>query len=116
MDFKLSEEHQAFADSVRRFAEDKLSKGALQRAHSKEFPWDVARMLSEQGLLGITFPEEDGGQGGTLMHAVLAIQEVAMVCPKSGDLVQAGNFGPIRTFAEYASAEQKARYMPDLLA
>lgn len=116
MDFKLSEEHQAFADSVRRFAEDKLSEGALQRAHSKEFPWDVAQMLAEQGLLGITFPEEDGGQGGTLMHAVLAIQEVAMVCPKSGDLVQAGNFGPIRTFAEYASPEQKVRYMPDLLA
>jgi alkylation response protein AidB-like acyl-CoA dehydrogenase len=30
--------------------------------------------------------------------------------------VQAGNFGPIRTFVEYATAEQKARYLPDLLA
>jgi hypothetical protein len=24
-------------------------------------------MLAEQGLLGIAFPEEDGGQGGTLI-------------------------------------------------
>jgi len=49
------------------------------------------------------------------MHAVLAIQEVALVCPKSADIVQAGNFGPIRTFVEYATDEQKARFLPDLL-
>lgn len=116
MNFELSEEHQAFADSVRRFAQGKLAAGALARAHSPEYPWDVARMLAEQGLLGIAFPEDDGGQGGTLMHAVLAIQEVALACPKSADIVQAGNFGPIRTFVEYASPDQKRRYLPDLLA
>ncbi|WP_298235150.1 acyl-CoA dehydrogenase [uncultured Azohydromonas sp.] len=116
MNFELSEEHQAFADSVARFARDKLAAGALERAHSPHFPWETAQLLAEQGLLGIAFPEKDGGQGGTLMHAVLAIQEVALVCPKSADIVQAGNFGPIRTFVEYASAEQKDRFLPDLLA
>jgi hypothetical protein len=116
MNFELSEEHQAFADAVARFARDKLGAGALERAHSPHFPWEAAQMLAEQGLLGIAFPEKDGGQGGTLMHAVLAIQEVALVCPKSADIVQAGNFGPIRTFVEYASAEQKDRFLPDLLA
>lgn len=116
MNFELSEEHQAFADTVRRFARDKLAADALKRAHSSHYPWDTARLLAEQGLLGIAFPEADGGQGGTLMHAVLAIQEVALVCPKSADIVQAGNFGPIRTFVEYASAEQKERFLPDLLA
>lgn len=115
MNFELSEEHQSFADAVRRFAGDKLAAGALERAHSAHFPWDAAQMLAEQGLLGIAFSPEDGGQGGTLMHAVLAIQEVALVCPKSADIVQAGNFGPIRTFVEYASAEQKQRFLPDLL-
>ena len=116
MDFTLSEEHQAFADSVARFAQDKLAAGALERAHASHYPWETAQMLAEQGLLGIAFPEEDGGQGGSLMHAVLAIQQVALVCPKSADIVQAGNFGPIRTFVEYATPEQKARFLPDLLA
>ena len=116
MNFDLSEEHRAFADAVRRFAQDKLAPGALERAHSRQYPWDVAAMLAEQGLLGIAFDEADGGQGGTLMHAVLAIQEVALACPKSADIVQAGNFGPIRTFVEYASADQKARFLPGLLA
>jgi alkylation response protein AidB-like acyl-CoA dehydrogenase len=116
MEFELSEEHRAFADSVARFARDKLAGGALARAHNPGFPWDVARMMAGQGLFGIAFPVEDGGQGGTLMHAVLAIQEVALVCPKSADVVQAGNFGAIRTFVEYATPAQKARFLPDLLA
>jgi alkylation response protein AidB-like acyl-CoA dehydrogenase len=115
MDFHLSEEHQAFADSVRRFARERLADGALARARSPEYPWETAQLLARQGLLGIAFPEEEGGQGGTLMHAVLAIQEVALVCPKSADIVQAGNFGPIRTFVEYATPEQKLRFLPDLL-
>lgn len=116
MDFHLNEEQRAFADSVRRFAKDHLASGALERAHSNDYAWDVSRMLSEQGLLGITIKEEDGGVGGTLMDAVIAIQELALVCPKSADVVQAGNFGAIRTFAEYASPELKQRFLPDLLA
>jgi alkylation response protein AidB-like acyl-CoA dehydrogenase len=116
MDFNLSEEHQAYADSVARFARDKLSAGALARAHSTEYPWETAQLLAKQGLMGIAFPEADGGQGGTLMHAVLAIQQVALVCPKSADIVQVGNFGPMRTFVEYATPEQKARFLPHLLA
>ncbi|WP_416401271.1 acyl-CoA dehydrogenase family protein [Alicycliphilus denitrificans] len=116
MDFTLSEEHQAFADSVARFAQDKLKDGALARAHSPHYPWETAALLAEQGLLGIAFPEEDHGQGGSLMHAVLAIEQVALVCPRSADIVQAGNFGPIRTFVEYATPEQKQRFLPDLLA
>jgi alkylation response protein AidB-like acyl-CoA dehydrogenase len=38
------------------------------------------------------------------------------VCPRSSDVVQFGNFGPIRTFAEYATPAQKAKWLPDLLA
>jgi len=115
LNFELNEEQQSFADAVRRFAHDKLAGGALERAHATHFPWDAAKLVAEQGLMGIAFDEADGGQGGTLMHAVLAIQEVALICPKSADIVQAGNFGPIRTFVEYATAEQKARFLPDLL-
>jgi len=116
VNFELSPDDRAFAESVSRFAQDKLAPGALARAHSTEYPWDAAQLLAKQGLLGIAFDPEDGGQGGTLMHAVLAIQQVALVCPKSADIVQAGNFGPIRTFVEYATPEQKRRFLPDLLA
>src|SRR5512140_2148095 len=116
MDFEFTEEQRAFAESVRRFAQAELAAGALERAQDAAYPWAVAAKIARQGLLGILFSEADGGAGGTLMDAVIAIQEIALVCPKSADIVQAGNFGPIRTFVEYASPEQKRRYLPDLLA
>jgi len=116
MDFNLTEEQALFRDSVRRFAEDHLADGAVARTRIDAFPWDVAAKMAAQGLLGITVPSRDGGLGGTLMDAVIAIEQVALVCPRSADIVQAGNFGAIRTFSEYAAPEQKKRYLPDLLA
>jgi alkylation response protein AidB-like acyl-CoA dehydrogenase len=72
--------------------------------------------MAEQGLMGITIAEADGGQGGALMDAVIAIEQVAAVCPRSSDAIQFGSFGPIRTFAEYGTPEQKARWLPDLIS
>ncbi|MBV8537277.1 MAG: acyl-CoA dehydrogenase [Alphaproteobacteria bacterium] len=116
MDFALPEAQRLLADTVRRFAQDRLADGALKRAHSPRFPFDVAKLAAAQGLLGITLPEADGGQGGTLLDAVIAIEQTALVCPRSADVIQAGNFGPIRTLAEYASPAQKAKFLPALLA
>jgi alkylation response protein AidB-like acyl-CoA dehydrogenase len=76
MDFALSAEQVMFRDSVAAFARKELADGALARAHSAEFPHDVARKMAAAGLLGILLPEEDGGAGGTLMDAVLAIEQI----------------------------------------
>jgi alkylation response protein AidB-like acyl-CoA dehydrogenase len=116
VDFRLTEEQRLFAGSVRAFAERHLRAGALARAHDEQYPWDVAQLMAGQGLLGITVPEEAGGLGGSLMDAVVAIQEVARVCPRSADVVQAGNFGAIRVLAQHATPEQRERYLKPLLA
>jgi len=115
MDFELTEDQSIFRDSVRRFAEDNLASGALERARYPGYPWDVAEMLAAQGLMGVTMAEGDGGQGGTLMDAVLAIEQIALVCPRGSDVFQAGNFGPARTLAEYGTPEQKEKYLKPVL-
>ena len=115
MDFNLTEEQIAFQNSVRSLADKYLKEGNLRRAHDPLFPKDIAKLFSKNGLMGITLPEKDGGQGGKLMDAVLAIEQVALICPWSADVIQAGSFGPIRTFAEYATDYQKEKYLKKLL-
>ncbi len=116
VDFNLDEQQRAFADSVRGFAERHLGDGALERAHAGTYPWDIAKLMAENGLLGITIAEADGGQGGALMDAVIATEAIASVCPRSADVIQFGSFGPIRVLAEYGSDEQKKRILSRLLA
>ena len=115
MDFRPSAEQAQFRDSVRRFAQKHLAAGARERAHAPGYPWDVARLMARLGLLGITIAQADGGQGGKLIDAVIAIEEVAAACPRSADVVQAGNFGPIRVLAEYGSPRQKKLFLQKLL-
>ncbi|MBX3662201.1 MAG: acyl-CoA dehydrogenase [Burkholderiales bacterium] len=116
MDFKFTPEQEQFRDAVRGFAERHLRDGALKRAHQEEHPWDVAKLMAEQGLMGITMKEEDGGQGGSLMDAIIAIETISSVCPRSADVIQAGNFGPVRVLAEYGTPDQKERYLRKILA
>ena len=116
MNFEFTQDQNIFYDSVRKFAENELAADAVARANSDSYPWDVAKKFSKMGLLGITIPENKGGVGGTLMDAILAIQAVAEFCPRSADVIQAGNFGAIRTFAEYASEDQLKQFLPELLA
>ena len=116
MNFDFTEEQTLFAESVRKFARAHLEKDALKRAHEPRFPFDVARLMSAQGMMGITIPEADGGQGVSLMDAVIAIEQTAAVCPRSADVVQFGNFGPIRTFAEYGTDYQKKKWLTECLA
>lgn len=116
MDFALTEDQLALAAATRRFAKDVLAPGAVERTRQPSYPFDIARKLAAQGLLGITIAGADGGQGGTVLEAIIVIQAVAEVCPRSADVIQAANFGAIRTLAEYGSAHLKRKYLGPLLA
>jgi alkylation response protein AidB-like acyl-CoA dehydrogenase len=115
MDFSLTEQQKQFCDVVAAFARKELADGAIARAHAPEFPRDVARKMAGAGLLGITIAEADGGSGGTLMDAVLAIEQVAKFCPRSADAIAEGNFGAIRVLAHFGTEDQKRRYLAPLL-
>ncbi len=113
MDFQLTEEQRALQDSARRLAEDRFADRAFTWT---EFPWENARALAQAGMTGLTLPVEDGGQGASLMDAVLVMEAISQVCPHSGDAVQATNFGAIRQIAAFGSPRVKQEVLPQLLA
>lgn len=113
MDFQLTEEQQLLQESARRLAEDRFADRAFTW---ERFPWENARVLAEAGLTGLTIGVEDGGQGASLMDAVLVMEAISQVCPHSGDAVQATNFGAIRQIAAFGSPRVKQEVLPKLLA
>jgi hypothetical protein len=116
MNFQLTDSQKMFVESVRRFARTHLQEGAIERVRSPDYPWDTAKLIADQQLMGITLPEIDGGLGGTLMDAVLAVEQISLVCPRSADVLHAGNFGPARALSEYGTPEQKKKYLEPTLS
>ena len=113
MDFQLTEEQQALRESARRLPEDRFGPTAFT---GEGFHWAAAQTLAEVGLTGLTIPEEAGGQGASLFDAVLVMEAISQVCPRSGDAVQATNFGAIRQVAEFGGERVRQEVLAELLA
>ena len=113
MDFQLTEEQRILKESVRKLAERHFAEKAF--TWEDEYPWENAKILADNGLMGVRIPVEDGGQGGTLMDAVIAIMEIAKVCPQTADVFQAGNFGAIQQIAFLGNGFLKKEVLPILL-
>lgn len=116
MDFQLTEEQQELQRWARNFAKEKFSEKAFTWHKTGQVPWENAKILAEHGLMGMTLPEEDGGQGRSLIDALIVMEEIAKVCPHTADMFQVGNFGAIRQVAAYGSKEPKKRVLPPILA
>lgn len=81
-------------------------------AERTALPHDEVKRLADLGFLGITTPEEYGGQGGTLLDALIVIEELAKECRPAAFQVFEANVGPIRVIQFFGTEEQKQKYLP----
>ncbi|MGW3614009.1 acyl-CoA dehydrogenase family protein [Micromonospora sp. NPDC005163] len=113
MDFSLTPEQTALQESAWRLAQDKFAPSAFSH---EEFPWENLKALAAAGFTGLTISEKFGGQGASLLDALLVMEAVSQVCPHSGDAVQVTNFGAIRQVATFGSDELRKELLPRLIA
>src|SRR5512139_1818078 len=118
MSFELSPEHEEFRRSVREFAQAEIAPHAAQWDRDHHFPVDVVQQMGKLGLFGLTAPEEYGGAGehGDFTSLCVAIEELGRVDQSMGITLEAAvglGINPILTFG---TEEQKAAWLPDLVA
>jgi alkylation response protein AidB-like acyl-CoA dehydrogenase len=112
----LSEEEQMFRDAVRDFAEQEVRPrvGAMEKAATID-PTLVPKLF-ELGLMGIEIPEQFGGAGGGLFMTAIAVEELSAVDASAAIFVDVQNTLVIEPLLQWASDDQKARYLPKLAA
>ena len=111
MDFRLTPEQTVLQDVAFNLAQDRLSG----LGNSPEGRRAGARILAEAGLTGITLPVSSGGQGGSLMDAIVVMQAAARADTNAGDMVQGTNFGAVRQVEAFGSPELKQEFLPGIL-
>jgi short-chain 2-methylacyl-CoA dehydrogenase len=110
----LTEDEKMFQGSVRKFAREQIRPYVREMDEACQFRKDIIRQFFEMGLMGIEIPEEFGGQGGTFFQAILAVEELSAVDPSAGVIVDVQNTICNNALLKWATAEQKAKYLPRL--
>ena len=83
MDFELSEDQRAFADTARAFAEAELAPHAALWDAESIFPREAIAKAGELGFCGLYAPENAGGLALPRLDATLVFEEMAAVDPST---------------------------------
>lgn len=113
---QLTEDERMFQATVRRFAAEQILPLVRVMDEAQQMDAGLVRQLFELGLMGIAVPEEYGGAGGNFFEAILAIEEISAVDPAVGVLVDVQNTLCVNALVQWATEEQKQRWMPRMAA
>ncbi len=105
--FELSETQKALQQSARKLAQREFAPRAAEIDRLEQYPWDNVERLKQAGFMGMTIPQEYGGQGLGYLDAVLVIEEMAKVCGVTGRIVVEANMGAIGAIMKYGTESQK---------
>lgn len=112
--FDLNEDQKMIRDSVKQFVERVVAPTVSQRDQTKEFPYEIMKLLGEMGLLGIYHKEQYGGAGFDTISFCLAIEEIARWDASLALTVASHSSLGTGHIAIAGNHDQKLKYMPDL--
>lgn len=112
-----TEQHLAFAESIRRFTEKEISPFITEWDEAETFPRELYKKAADIGLLGVGFDENYGGIAGTdAFYTLLASVELAKCA--SGGLAASLLSHTIGTppIHHFARPEIRNEVMPEIIA
>ena len=92
---------------ARELAAGPVAKRAAEVDRTEQYPWDNVELLKDAKLIGMTIPQQYGGQGKGWLDAVLAIEALSSACAVTGRIAVETNMGAISAVMAYGSEEQK---------
>ena len=111
MDLDLSPEHLLLRQTIRDFAATRSKPVVDEHERERRFPADILAMLGPMGLLGIPYPEDEGGAGLDTLAYAIAVEELSRVWGSLGIIVAAHTSlgcGPLHLAG---TPEQKERWL-----
>jgi butyryl-CoA dehydrogenase len=114
MDFELTDEQQLIRDAVREFAETEVTPIAAELDRDHRFPSELLPKLAEMNLMGMPYPEKEGGAGADYVSYVIAIEEISRACASTGIIVSAHTSLATWPIFKFGTQAQKDQYLHDM--
>lgn len=105
--WQLTDDQVKLKDRARELATDVIAPRAAEIDRTEQYPWDNVSALQENGFTGMTVPTELGGQGHSILDAVLVVEEMAKVCGVTGRIAVEANMGAISAVLSYGTDAQR---------
>ena len=116
MDFALDDQTELLQRTVREFARAEVAPAAEHLDATKSFPYEIVAKMAQLGWMGIPFPEEVGGAGGTSLQYAIAVEELTRVDSSVAITLCAHTSLGTQPIYLFGSEEQKAQWLPKLCA
>ena len=109
----FGDEHEELRETVGRFVAKEIAPHVDEWEAAREFPRELYRRCAELGLLGLKFPEQYGGQGGTHLHDAVWVEELARSGGSGGVAAGLNAHASIAMppIFNFGSEEQKQRWL-----
>jgi butyryl-CoA dehydrogenase len=114
MDFELTDEQQLIRDAVREFAAAEVAPIAAELDRDHRFPSELLPRLAEMNLMGMPYPEKEGGAGADYVSYVIAVEELSRACASTGIILSAHTSLATWPIFKFGTEAQKERYLPDM--
>ncbi|MBV9199556.1 MAG: acyl-CoA dehydrogenase family protein [Alphaproteobacteria bacterium] len=114
MDFELSDEQRAFAETTRAFAREEWLPHAPGWDEREEFPVAALRRAAELGFAGIYVGEEFSGSGLGRLDATIIFEELAAACVSTAAYLSIHNMAAWM-IDRFGTRDQRARFLPRLM-
>jgi short-chain 2-methylacyl-CoA dehydrogenase len=114
MDFALDDQTELLRRTVHEFAQAEVAPAAeeLDRTHS--FPYEIVAKMAALGWMGIPFPEDVGGAGGSSLQYAIAVEELTRVDSSVAITLCAHTSLGTQPIYLFGSEEQKQEWLPRL--
>ena len=116
MDFLLDDETQLLQRTVREFAREEVAPVAGELDRTKAFPYELVAKMGQLGWMGIPFPEEVGGAGGTTLQYAITVEELTRIDSSVAITLCAHTSLGTQPIYLYGSDDQKSEWLPRLCA
>ncbi len=111
----LTAEERLLRDTAREFAQREVAPTAIERDENERFDRSIFARMGELGLTGAPLPESIGGGGFSYLGWALVMEEIGAADMASAVTLSVHLLSQFPVL-NYGSEEQKARWLPPLIA